>query len=101
MASRVATDHVKRSRGLKAAKSAVMTVGRSVGRALHELWLEMIGLVFLLMAASGAVAATHEFAKYRAAHTGVGRVVAAICFTVMFGWFGVSSFWRVRRKRAR
>jgi hypothetical protein len=26
------------------------------------------------------------------------RVVMALGFTVMFAWFGVSSFWRVRKK---
>jgi hypothetical protein len=40
-----------------------------------------------------------EYGKYHAGRAGPGRVAVAICFTVAFGWFGVSSFWRVKRKR--
>jgi hypothetical protein len=70
-----------------------------MGRVLHQLWLEVTGLVFLVMAASGGAAVTHEYAKYQSGKVGLGRVVVAICFTLTFTWFGVSSFWRVRRKR--
>jgi hypothetical protein len=64
---------------------------------VHQLWLEVIGLVFLVMAASGGAALAHEYEKYHAGKAGLGRLVAAICFTLTFAWFGVSSFWRVRR----
>jgi hypothetical protein len=82
----------------RALSSAAATMGRSFGRILHQLWLEVTGLVFLLMAASGGVGAAHEYVKYRAGQAGLGRVAIAICFTLTFVWFGVSSFWRVRRK---
>jgi hypothetical protein len=82
-------------------KGAVSTTSRAVGRVLHQLWLEVIGLVFLVMASSGGVAAAHEYAKYQAGKIGFGRVAVAICFTVTFAWFGVSSFWRVQRKNKR
>jgi hypothetical protein len=62
------------------------------------LWLEVTGLVFLLMAASGGAAVAHEYAKYQTGKAGLGRVAVAICFTVTFAWFGVTSFWKVRRK---
>jgi len=40
-----------------------------------------------------------EYGKYESGHaTGPGRLVLAICFTISFTWFGVSSFWRVKRK---
>jgi hypothetical protein len=65
---------------------------------LHQLWLEVTGLVFLVMSVSGAGAVAHEYAKYQAGNTGFGRVALAICFTVTFLWFGVSSFWKVRKK---
>jgi len=68
---------------------------------VHQLWLEVIGLVFLVMAASGGVAAAHEYEEYHAGKVGLGRVAVAICFTVTFAWFGMSSFWRVRRKSRR
>jgi hypothetical protein len=69
-----------------------------VGRVLHQLWLEVTGLVFLMMATSGGVALAHEYARYQAGKIGFGRVALAICFTATFAWFGVSSFWRVRQK---
>ena len=77
---------------------AVSTTARAFGRVLHQLWLEVMGLVFLVMAASGGAAAVHEYSKYQAGKAGLGRVVVAICFTVTFAWFGVSSFWRVKQK---
>jgi hypothetical protein len=96
--ARVAAQQAKRSRTVRAATSAVSATARSVGRVLHQLWLEVTGLVFLVMAASGGFALAHEYAKYQAGKSGFGRVVVAICFTLTFAWFGVSSFWRVWRK---
>ena len=94
----MASQQAKRSRMVRAATSAVTTTARAFAKVLHQLWLEVMGLVFLLMAASGGAAVVHEYAKYQAGRAGVGRVVVAICFTVTFAWFGVSSFWRVRQK---
>ena len=74
------------------------TTARAFGKVLHQLWLEVTGLVFLLMAASGGAAVAHEYAKYQAGNAGFGHVAVAICFTVTFAWFGVSSFWRVKQK---
>jgi hypothetical protein len=96
--ARVAGQQVKRSRTARAVGQAVSATARSFGRVLHQLWLEVTGLVFLVMAASGGIASAKEYAKYEAGQVGLGRVVVAICFTVTFAWFGVSSFWRVRQK---
>ena len=93
--TRVAGQQVKRSRTVRAATKAATTTARAFGRVLHQLWLEVTGLVFLVMAASGGFAAAKEYAKYEAGRVGLGRVAAVICFTVTFAWFGVSSFWRV------
>jgi hypothetical protein len=95
---RVAAQQVKRSRTVRAVTGAVSTTARSFGRVLHQLWLEVTGIIFLVMAASGGFAAAKEYAKYSAGRAGLGRVVVAICFTVTFVWFGVTSFWRVRQK---
>jgi hypothetical protein len=96
--ARVAAQQAGRYRAVRAARSAVSTTARAFGRVLHQLWLEVTGLVFLLMAASGGAALAHEYAKYQAGKAGFGRVAVAICFTVTFAWFGVSSFWKVRQK---
>jgi hypothetical protein len=96
--ARVAARQARKNRIVRAVGRAASTTARSAGSALHDLWLEAIGCVFLLMAASGGLAAAHEYAKYSAGKAGFGRVVLAICFATLFAWFGVSSFWRVRRK---
>jgi len=95
---RVATQQARRSRTVRAMTGAVSTTARAFGKVLHQLWLEVTGLVFLVMAASGGGAVAHEYKKYQAGRAGFGGVVVAICFTVTFAWFGVSSFWKVRRK---
>jgi hypothetical protein len=95
--ARVASQQAKRSRTVRAATGALSAIGRAFGRVLHQLWLEVTGLIFLVMAGSGGFAAAKEYAQYEAGRAGIGRVVVAVCFTVTFAWFGVSSFWRVRQ----
>jgi hypothetical protein len=83
--------------------AAVVEAGRvtlrSFGRVLHLLWLEVTGFVFLAMAGIGGIALSREYMKYQAGRTGPGRVAIAVCFCLTFGYFGLSSFWRVRRKK--
>jgi hypothetical protein len=96
--ARVAVQQARRSRTLNALMKASATTARAFGGAAHQLWLEVTGLVFLVMAAGGGITLHREYAKYEAGRAGSGRVVIAICFTVAFAWFGVSSFWKVKRK---
>jgi hypothetical protein len=97
--ARVASQQAQRSRTVRAAKQGLFTTARALGRVLHQLWLEVTGLVFLVMAASGGIALAHEYSKYQTGHAGLGRVVVATCFTMTFAWFGISSFWRVKKKK--
>jgi hypothetical protein len=90
-----------RSRRVNAAMSAVKATARSFGHVLHLLWLEMIGTLFLAMAAFGGIAFVREYTKYEAGRATIGRLVIAVAFTLTFAWFGLSSFWRVRRKSQR
>ncbi|MFZ0770884.1 MAG: hypothetical protein WCA49_03180 [Candidatus Sulfotelmatobacter sp.] len=99
--ARVATQQAKRSRTVRAAAGAVATTARAFGRVLHQLWLEVTGVIFLIMALSFGGATVKEYGKYHAGQAGPGRVAIAICFTLAFAWFGVSSFWRVRQKGRR
>jgi len=96
--ARVVKDQAKRSRTVRAMGQAASTTGRAFGRVLHQLWLEVTGIVFLIMALSFAGASVKEYGKYHAGQAGLGRVAIAICFAVTFAWFGVSSFWRVKKK---
>jgi hypothetical protein len=100
-AARVAREQVGRNRLLSAVMGAVRTTGRSFGRAAHQLWLEVTGLVFLIMALSFAAAAVKEYGKYHAREVGSGRFVIAFFCALTFAWFGLSSFWKARRRSPR
>ena len=101
IALRVLRDMAGRSRRMNAVMSAVRATARSFGHILHLLWLEVTGTVFLAMAGIGGIALTREYAKYTAGRATAGRLAIAVCFTLTFAWFGLSSFWRVRRKSQR
>ena len=101
MVARVAGQQARRSRTLNAVMSGVRTTVRSFSRALHQLWLEVTGTMFLVIAAFGAVALVREYTKYESGHATAARVAIATCFTLVFAWFGLSSFWRTRRKSPR
>jgi len=57
-----------------------------------------MGFAFLAIAGIGGLALSREWAKYAAGKTGPGRVAMAACFCLTFAYFGVSSFWKVRKK---
>jgi hypothetical protein len=86
---------------VNAAWSAVRTTARSFAHVLHLLWLEVTGVIFLIMALSFGGATVKEYGKYHAGQVGPGRFGAALLFAVTFAWFGLTSFWRVRRKSQR
>ena len=102
VAFRVAANMVERSRTGRALAAGIRATARSFGRILHQLWLEVTGFTFLAMAGVGAIAGMREYGKYQSGHaTGPGRLLLAVCFTVSFAWFGLSSFWRVKKKAKR
>ena len=97
--ARVAGQLAGQNRTLKAVAQAGRVTLRSFSRVLHQLWLEITGFVFLAMAGIGGIALSREYNKYLAGKTGPGHVVIAACFCLIFGYFGLSSFWRVRRRK--
>ncbi|HKD02508.1 MAG TPA: hypothetical protein VKB77_08780 [Terriglobales bacterium] len=97
--ARVAAKQVSRSRAYGAISRAVRATSSHTGRVLGQLWLEVTGFVFLCLAGIGAIALVREYVRYQAGTASSGRVGLALAFTVMFGWFGLSSFWRVRKKK--
>jgi|SRR5215467_1724121 len=96
--ARIAIQQAGKSRWLGALWRGARVTATSFARVLGILWLEVTGFVFLSLSAIGGLAFAREYAKYQAGKTGSGRVVLAIAFTLTFAWFGVSSFWRARRK---
>lgn len=98
--ARVAAQQIGRSRRGAAVLNGLRATGRSFGRVLHQLWLEVTGFTFLALAAFGFIAGFREYEKYESGHAaGPGRVILAACFALSFTWFGVSSFLRVKKKR--
>jgi hypothetical protein len=99
VAANVAANMVERSRTGRALLAGIRATASSFGRVLHQLWLEVTGFTFLAIAGIGALAGLREYGKYQSGHAaGPGRLVLAVCFTVSFIWFGLSSFWRVRKR---
>ncbi|HLB93561.1 MAG TPA: hypothetical protein VJK27_14565 [Terriglobales bacterium] len=97
---------LEQSRAGGAFVAGVRAAARSVGQTVHQLWLEVTGFTFLAMAGVGAISLVREYGRYQSGRAighemGAGRLILAICFTVSFAWFGLSSFWRVNRKKAR
>ena len=98
VAARMTSQRAGKSRIANAAWNALRVTGHTVGRVLRILWLEVTGFVFLVLAFIGGVALSREYAKYQAGTAGLGKVILAVCFTLLFAWFGLSSFWRARRR---
>ncbi|HZQ21207.1 MAG TPA: hypothetical protein VFA89_00115 [Terriglobales bacterium] len=100
--ARVAAQQASRSRTAGAVLQGARTTLTHFGRVLHQLWLEVTGFVFLALAGIGGLAGVREFAKFEAGKAGAGsRLAVAICFCLTFAYFGLSSFWRVRKKSKR
>jgi hypothetical protein len=98
MIARVAYQQVSRTRRFGAVAKAARTTATHFKKVLGQLWLEVTGFVFLCLAAIGGMALIREYLRLQAGKSTSGRVALAACFTVTFGWFGVSSFWRIRKK---
>jgi len=71
---------------------------RSIGRVAHVLWLEVTGLLFLFLAIVGGGAAIRQYHRYQAGVSGSWKVALAAAFALVFAYFGVSSFWRSRKR---
>jgi hypothetical protein len=101
VATRIVVQQARRTRTFKATAKAARATASHCGRVLGQLWLEVTGFVFLALAMIGVLACFREYAKYHAGQATPGRVILALCFAGLFGWFGISSFWRVRKRSDR
>jgi hypothetical protein len=98
VATRMAGQRATQSRTLGALLKAGRATASHWARALGQLWLEVIGFVFLSLAAVGVVAFFRAYVQYDAGKANSSHVVAAALFTLLFAWFGITSFTRIRRK---
>jgi hypothetical protein len=95
---RVAGKRTGQNRWVRAVYNAGSVTARNVGRVLHVLWLEVTGLLFLLLALVGGGAAVREYHLRAAGSGSAGKTMLAAFFAAIFAYFGVSSFWRSRRR---
>ena len=73
----------------------------ALSTTLRVLFLELSGLIFLLFSITIVGAFYRELRQYEQHHGSMERVVLAGAVGAMFLYFGVSSFWRARRRRSR
>jgi uncharacterized protein YqgC (DUF456 family) len=99
IAARIAGQQVKRSRTYGAVMSGVRTTFTHFTGILRQLWLEVMGFVFVAFAAVGVAEFIKEYNAYQAGRIAGSRVAAAAGFTLMFAWFGGTSFIRARRRK--
>ncbi len=91
LVSRGAARTIVRSRwgrAFGAVASSLLKVG-------HVLWLEVTGFFFAVFAVIGGAALIREVQVHAAA----GRIAVLAIFTLMFGWFAISSFLRARKRK--
>lgn len=96
--ARVAGRQAGKTRIAGAVLRGLRVTATSFGRVLGILWLEVTGFVFLCLSAIGGMALAREYTKYQAGQVGWGRLILALAFTLTFAWFGLSSFWKARRR---
>jgi len=99
IAARIAGKQVKRTRTYGAIASGARTTFSHFTGILRQLWLEVTGFVFVAFAAVGLVEGLKEYAAFHAGKAPGSKVAAAAGFTLLFAWFGFSSFSRARRRK--
>ena len=82
----------------RAAWSAARITFEHFARVLRLLWLEITGVFFLFFALAGSVAAWRGYQRWQAGRMGPGKMALALCFAMVFAWFGITSFWRAGHK---
>ena len=89
--------NVRIFRGFRSGATAFLG---TVMSTLHVLFLEVSGLIFICFSVTIVSAFFREYKKYAMHQVGLERVVLAGAIGSMFLYFGLSSFWRARRKRS-
>jgi F0F1-type ATP synthase assembly protein I len=66
-------------------------------RPIHILWNEVIGFVFLVIAAFIAVSTYRRAQNFTGDAGGLMILVASCMFALLLAWFGISSFLKARK----
>jgi hypothetical protein len=69
-------------------------------KALRQLWLEVIGGIFLGLGLLFVFAAIQEYRKYlNSPETGTGRFLLVVASSAIMFFFALESFWKARKTR--
>ena len=69
-------------------------------RSAHQLWLEVMGALFLVLGVAFALSAFREYRKLDTLSETPGwLVIAAAALSVLTLAFGIHSFWKARKLR--
>ena len=79
--------------------TAAQVTAKATARASHILWLEITGFLFSVLAVVLAAATMREYHRYTLGASVAGRVAVTAFFTLIFAYFGATSFYRSRRVR--
>lgn len=66
-------------------------------RPLRVLWNEIIGFVFICLAALPTPSAIRLLREYKGDSATLFRAALAVCFVVLMAYFGITSFLRARK----
>ena len=69
--------------------------GMRTERSVISTWLTN---PFLAVAAIFGITLYELYPRFQSGNVGAGKMAVTVCFMVLFAYFGVSSFWRVRKK---
>ena len=79
--------------------SGVRAASASFARVFHILWLEVTGFVFFILALLAGTALLRELHRADGGAVNQNKVWAAGALALVFVYFGVTSFWRARKRR--
>ena len=69
----------------------------NVIRPLRALWNQLIGFIFLLLAASGTGSALVLMHRSKGDGEDIGRIVVSFLFAAIMAYFSLTSFLRARK----
>jgi hypothetical protein len=87
-----------RNRFVRAAVSAGQSTASRLAHIGHMLFLEVTGLLFLTLALACGSDAFRDYHRFTLGEITGDRYKLATGFALLFGWFGVSSFLKAKRK---
>jgi hypothetical protein len=91
----------RNKRWFRGFQSGASAFTKTMAGTLRVLFLEVSGFIFICFTVMIISAFFREYRKYATHQAGMERVILAGAVSAMFFYFGLSSFWRARRKRSK